>query len=244
MRGLRVVVRRLVAGTASRTAARSSSISENLVLSSAAAYSAILLAEDKSSARFISSIAPGGAFNCQAALQNHFRNFSSSPSSVVGYSGQRLNFIVWHWDQITDSSNIVSIESKEQFTDSLRKVQDESLPAIFYFTAVWCGPCRLLSPVIGQLSEKYPHVTTYKIDIDKEELGNELSKLNIHSVHTFEIHVKSGSTNTKHVMTDAINYQLGHGKGESPINQEQAKKPNITLVRNKREQGTRGTTVI
>ncbi|KAJ8545175.1 hypothetical protein K7X08_017758 [Anisodus acutangulus] len=81
-------------------------------------------------------------------------------------------------------SNVVSIVSEEQFNNSLRKVQDESLPAIFYFTAVWCGPCRLLSPVIGQLSEKYPHVTTYKVDIDKEGLGNALSKLNLHSAPT------------------------------------------------------------
>ncbi|CAK9136754.1 unnamed protein product, partial [Ilex paraguariensis] len=66
-----------------------------------------------------------------------------------------------------DPSNIVLIESEEQFNNSLQKVQDESLPAVFYFTAVWCGPCRLLSPIIGQLGEKYPHVTTYKIDIDK-----------------------------------------------------------------------------
>lgn len=164
-----MVIRRLVTGTAPRTAARSSLISESLVISSAAAYYALLFGEDKSSPRFISSIAPGGAFNYQSVAQNHFRSFSSSSSS--------------------DPSNIVSIESEQQFTDSLRKVQDESLPAIFYFTAVWCGPCRLLSPVIGQLSEKYPHVTTYKIDIDKEELGNELSKLNIHSVPTLHFFI-------------------------------------------------------
>ncbi|KAK4399550.1 Thioredoxin O1, mitochondrial [Sesamum angolense] len=88
------------------------------------------------------------------------------------------------WLSVTDPSNVVYIESEEQFNDSLRKVQDESLPAVFYFTAVWCGPCRLLSPIIGQLSEKYPHVTTYKIDIDKEGLGSALSKLNVHAVPT------------------------------------------------------------
>nr|XP_009793201.1 PREDICTED: thioredoxin O1, mitochondrial-like [Nicotiana sylvestris] len=98
-------------------------------------------------------------------------------------TGSAENVALWSW-LITGPSNIVSIESEEQFNTSLRKVQDESLPAIFYFTAVWCGPCRLLSPVIGQLSEKYPHVTTYKVDIDKEGLGNALSKLNIHSVPT------------------------------------------------------------
>ncbi|KAL1829444.1 hypothetical protein ACET3Z_007856 [Daucus carota] len=79
-------------------------------------------------------------------------------------------------------SNIVMVESEEQFNSSMRKVKDNSQPAIYYFTAVWCPPCKLLSPIIGQLSEKYPHVTTYKVDIDHKELGNVLSKLDINSV--------------------------------------------------------------
>lgn len=82
------------------------------------------------------------------------------------------------------SSNIVPIKSENEFNASLTKVQDESLPAIFYFTAVWCGPCRFISPVIGELSEQYPHVKTYKIDIDEEGLGSVLSKLNISAVPT------------------------------------------------------------
>lgn len=90
---------------------------------------------------------------------------------------------------------MVSIESEEQFYDSVRKVEEESQPAIFYFTAVWCGPCRLLSPIIGQLSEKYPHVTTYKIDIDKKGLESAVSKLNIEAVptlHFFQNGKKAG----------------------------------------------------
>ncbi|KAI3455798.1 hypothetical protein Pfo_012461 [Paulownia fortunei] len=166
MRGVGVVLRRLVSRRAPCLAARSSSISENLILSSAAAasYSTLILADDRTRPLFFSAIAPGPATGFQPVLLNHFRSFSSPPSS--------------------DPSKVVLIESEEQFNESLRKVQDESLPAIFYFTAVWCGPCRLLAPIIGQLSEKYPHVTTYKIDIDKEGLGNALSKLNIHSVPT------------------------------------------------------------
>ncbi|XP_063947116.1 thioredoxin O, mitochondrial isoform X2 [Daucus carota subsp. sativus] len=80
------------------------------------------------------------------------------------------------------SSNIVVVESEEQFKRSLSKVQDESQSAIFYYTAVWCSPCRLLSPIIKQMSEKYPHVTTYKVDIDHKGLGNALSNMDIHSV--------------------------------------------------------------
>ncbi|XP_074348889.1 thioredoxin O2, mitochondrial-like isoform X1 [Apium graveolens] len=85
------------------------------------------------------------------------------------------------------ASNIVVIESEEQFKRSLRRVEDESLSAMFYYTAVWCSPCRLLSPVIKQLSEKYPHVTTYKVDIDHKGLGNALSNMDIHSVPTVHL---------------------------------------------------------
>ncbi|KAL8508596.1 hypothetical protein ACS0TY_019008 [Phlomoides rotata] len=169
MRGMSVILRRFVGGRASCIAARSSSISENLILSSssaaAASYSTLILADETTCPLFISAIAPAPF---QPALLIHFRGFSSPPSS--------------------GSSKVVSIESAEQFNASLSKIEDESLPAIFYFTAAWCGPCRLLSPIIGQLSEKYPHVTTYKVDIDKEGLGDVLGKLNIHSVPTLHFY--------------------------------------------------------
>ncbi|XP_044495353.1 thioredoxin O2, mitochondrial [Mangifera indica] len=82
------------------------------------------------------------------------------------------------------ASKIVLIKSGEEFDSSLSKVKDDSMPAIFYFTAVWCGPCRFLSPVMEELSAKYPHVKTYKIDIDQEGLGSTLGKLNITAVPT------------------------------------------------------------
>ncbi|CAN1169335.1 Thioredoxin O1, mitochondrial [Linum perenne] len=65
------------------------------------------------------------------------------------------------------SSNVVPIKTEEEFNSSMKNVQDKSLPAVYYFTAVWCGPCKFISPVITQLSEEYPHVPTYKIDIDQ-----------------------------------------------------------------------------
>ncbi|CAN1169338.1 Thioredoxin O1, mitochondrial [Linum perenne] len=68
------------------------------------------------------------------------------------------------------SSNVVPIKTEEEFNSSMKNVQDKSLPAVYYFTAVWCGPCKFISPVITQLSEEYPHVPTYKIDIDQPTL--------------------------------------------------------------------------
>ncbi|KAK1375724.1 Thioredoxin domain-containing protein [Heracleum sosnowskyi] len=117
---------------------------------------------------------------------------SSSPSpppSSLTHPNASFHFPQFSYRNYCSSSpsgpsNIVLVESEEQFTSSLRQVKDNSQPAIYYFTAVWCPPCKLLSPIIGQLSEKYPHVTTYKIDIDQEELGNVLSELDINSVPT------------------------------------------------------------
>ncbi|KAL9329018.1 hypothetical protein ACSQ67_004021 [Phaseolus vulgaris] len=81
-------------------------------------------------------------------------------------------------------SDVVLVNSEEEFNNILTKVQDNSLHAIFYFTAVWCGPCRFISPIVGELSKKYPDVTTYKIDIDQEAIQGTLGKLQITSVPT------------------------------------------------------------
>ncbi|KAG7598828.1 Thioredoxin domain [Arabidopsis suecica] len=66
-----------------------------------------------------------------------------------------------------DRSSFVVLKSEAEFNSALSKARDGSLPSVFYFTAAWCGPCRLISPVILELSNKYPDVTTYKVDIDE-----------------------------------------------------------------------------
>ncbi|XXG74468.1 hypothetical protein AAC387_Pa07g3179 [Persea americana] len=119
------------------------------------------------------------AFQIAPPLLTPFFSSSSHTSPDLFFSTSRP------FSSSSGPSNIVTIESDEELNSSLNKVQDDSLPAIFYFTAVWCGPCKFISPFIEELSKKYPHVKTYKIDIDKEGLGNTLSKLKIYSVPTF-----------------------------------------------------------
>jgi thioredoxin len=45
-----------------------------------------------------------------------------------------------------------------------------SLPAIIDFYADWCGPCRMVAPVLEELSEEYKDkIVIYKVDTETEE---------------------------------------------------------------------------
>ena len=51
--------------------------------------------------------------------------------------------------------------------------------------ANWCGPCRMLSPIIDELAEEVSDFKFYKLNIDEAE--NISSKYNIMSIPTILI---------------------------------------------------------
>ena len=70
------------------------------------------------------------------------------------------------------------------YTASEHWKYEGSLPAIVDFYADWCGPCKMVAPVLEELSKQYEgKLLIYKVDTDAEA---ELSALfGIRSIPTF-----------------------------------------------------------
>lgn len=55
------------------------------------------------------------------------------------------------------------------------------------FYAEWCGPCRMLSPIISELSEKYTDIKFGKVNVDNDhELANKFNISSIPNMIIFE----------------------------------------------------------
>lgn len=56
---------------------------------------------------------------------------------------------------------------------------------IFYFTAEWCGPCKIMKPIVLELEKQYPNVKLNLIDADEQ--FNLAHILSVRSVPTLVI---------------------------------------------------------
>jgi len=47
------------------------------------------------------------------------------------------------------------------------EVIEESLPVLVDFSAVWCGPCKMLDPLVEEISSEYAgKLKVVKVDVD------------------------------------------------------------------------------
>jgi thioredoxin 1 len=50
-----------------------------------------------------------------------------------------------------------------------KEVIEAKEPVLVDFFATWCGPCKMLSPLLDQIAEETEGVKVGKVDVDQEE---------------------------------------------------------------------------
>ncbi len=56
----------------------------------------------------------------------------------------------------------------KELTENNFKQETANGVCVIDFWATWCGPCRMMSPVIEGLSEKRPDLKFYKVNVDEQ----------------------------------------------------------------------------
>ena len=55
--------------------------------------------------------------------------------------------------------------SKNNFTE---EVMNSSVPVLVDFWAPWCGPCRMVGPILEEIAAEREDVVIGKVDVDSE----------------------------------------------------------------------------
>lgn len=87
----------------------------------------------------------------------------------------------------------MEIKSISEFNE---KVMASAKPVLVDFYAEWCGPCRMMAPLIGEIANEASGFEVCKVNVD--DVPEAAQKFGVSSIPTF-VAVKNGSEVARHI---------------------------------------------
>lgn len=61
------------------------------------------------------------------------------------------------------------IKDLSEYMSQLMSKDNSDKLIIAYFTATWCGPCKMIAPLMYEIDEQNDHIIVMKVDVDECE---------------------------------------------------------------------------
>ncbi|KAI3989185.1 hypothetical protein MKX01_033221 [Papaver californicum] len=88
-----------------------------------------------------------------------------------------------------EEGQVIGCHTLDVWKEHINKGNEAKKLIVVDFTASWCGPCRMITPILTEIAKKLPNVLFLKVDVD--ELRSVSEEWNVEAMPTF-VFLKEG----------------------------------------------------